>query len=144
MTLAGSYRFPEIETTVTGDAVDLPLLGRVRASASVVANTKIATISAIDLRRGTSVITGDVVADVTKRRWSGKLHVDAPNAAELQDTIPEAWRVAGPISADAILGGTFDNYTLDIDHQRHRAAVGGTGDRSRRPRRRWSPRKRST
>ncbi len=26
----------------------------------------------------------------------------------------------GPLSADAILGGTFDNYTLDYDHQRHR------------------------
>ena len=77
MTLAGSYKFPEITTTVTGDAVDLPLLGRVRASASVDANTRIATISAIDLRRGTAVITGDVVADVTNRRWDGKLHVDA-------------------------------------------------------------------
>ncbi len=113
MTLAGSYKFPEITTTVTGDAVDLPLLGRVRASASVDANTRLATISAIDLRRGTAVITGDVVADVTNRRWDGKLHVEATDAAELQDTIPEAWRVHGPLSADAILGGTFDNYTLD-------------------------------
>lgn len=113
MTLAGSYRFPEIETTVAGDAVDLPLLGRVRASASVVADTKVATISKIDLRRGTAVITGDAVADVTNRKWSGKLHAEALDAAELQDTIPEAWRVSGQMSADAILGGTFDDYTLD-------------------------------
>jgi outer membrane protein assembly factor BamA/autotransporter translocation and assembly factor TamB len=113
MTLAGSYRFPEIETTIAGDAVDLPLLGRVRASASVVADTRRATISNLDLRSGTSVITGDVVADVTRRLWSGKLHVDAPNAAELQADIPEPWRVAGKLTADAILGGTFDNYTLD-------------------------------
>ena len=120
MTLAGSYKFPEITTTVTGDAVDLPLLGRVRASASVDANTRIATISAIDLRRGTTVIIGDVVADVANRRWNGKLHVDAADAAELQDTIPEAWRVSGRLSADAILGGTFDNYTLD-------STISGTG-----------------
>ncbi len=113
MTLAGSYKFPEITTTVAGDAVDLPLLGRVRASAIVVADTCTATISTIDLRRGGAVITGDVVADVANRLWSGRLHVDAADAAELQTTVPEAWRVAGPLTADAVLGGTFDNYTLD-------------------------------
>jgi len=113
MTLGGSYRFPEISTTITGDAVDLPLLGVVRASASVVSNPRTATISTIDLRRGGAAITGDVVADLTNRTWSGKLHVDAADAAQLQSTVPEAWRVSGPLSADATLGGTFDNYTLD-------------------------------
>ncbi|MEO7158570.1 MAG: translocation/assembly module TamB domain-containing protein [Vicinamibacterales bacterium] len=113
LTLGGSYRFPEIETTVAGDAVDLPLLGRVRAKAGVVATTKVATISAIDIRRGTAAITGDVVANVTTRTWSGQLHVDAPDAAELQDQVPVAWRLAGPLSANAILGGTFDAIQLD-------------------------------
>lgn len=113
MTLGGSYRYPEIETTVTGDAVDLPLLGRVAASAAVVADTRTATISTIKLRRGTSAITGDVVANITNRTWSGKLHVEAPNAEELQADVPEAWRVSGRVSADADLGGTFDNFRLD-------------------------------
>ena len=113
MTLGGSYRYPEIETKITGDAIDLPLLGRVAASAAVVADPKTATISAIDIRRGTSAITGDVVANITDRTWSGKLHVDAPNAEELQADVPEAWRVAGHVTADAILGGTFDNFQLD-------------------------------
>lgn len=113
MTLGGSYRYPEVETQIAGDAVDLPLLGVVRASANVVADTRTATISTIDLRRGTSAITGDAVADITNRRWSGKLHVEAPNALELQADIPEAWRVAGSVSADAVLGGSFDNFTLD-------------------------------
>jgi len=113
MTLAGSYRFPEVNTTVAGDAVDLPLLGVARASATVVADTRLATISAIDLRRGAASITGNATADVTHRTWTGKLHAEAPNAAELQADVPEAWRVSGQISADAILGGTFDNYTLD-------------------------------
>lgn len=113
MMLAGSYKYPEIKTTVTGDAVELPLIGVVKTSANVVADTKVATISAIDLRRGGSVITGDVVADVTNRRWNGTLHVNSADAAELQSTVPEAWRVSGQMSADAILGGTFDNYTLD-------------------------------
>ena len=40
MTLGGSYRYPEVETTVTGDAVVMPLLGEVRAAASVVADTR--------------------------------------------------------------------------------------------------------
>ena len=113
MTLGGSYKFPEIQTAVTGEAVDLPLLGRVAASAGVVADTRVATISAINIRRGTSQITGDAVANITNRTWSGKLHVEAPNAVELETEIPEAWRVAGRLSADAILGGTFDNFTLD-------------------------------
>ena len=102
MTLGGSYRYPEVETTITGDAVDLPLIGRVAASAAVVADPRTATISAISLRRGSSQITGDVVANITNRTWSGNLRVDAPNALELQDQVPEAWRVAGRMSADAI------------------------------------------
>lgn len=113
MTLSGSYRYPEISTTITGDAVELPLLGVVRASAGVVSDPRTATISMIDLRRGGAAITGDVVADLIDRRWSGQLHVDAADAAELQSTVPEAWRVSGPLSADAVLGGTFDDYTLD-------------------------------
>ena len=47
MTLAGSYKFPEITTSVSGDAVDLPLLGRVSATANVVADTTVANISTI-------------------------------------------------------------------------------------------------
>ena len=77
------------------------------------ADPKTATISAINLQRGTATITGDVVANITNRTWSGKLRVDAPNAAELQADVPEAWRVAGRLSADAALGGTFDNFQLD-------------------------------
>lgn len=113
MTLGGSYRYPEVQTTISGDAVELPLLGTVRASAVVAANTSTASIASIDLRRGSSTITGDVVADVDNRKWSGKLHVDAANAAELQQDIPEQWRVAGKLSGDAVLGGTFDEFQLD-------------------------------
>jgi len=113
MTLGGSYRYPEIETTISGDAVDLPLIGRVAASAAVVADPRTATISAISLRRGSSQITGDVIANITNRTWSGNLRVDAPNALELQDQVPESYRVAGRMSADAILSGTFENYQLD-------------------------------
>jgi outer membrane protein insertion porin family len=122
MTLAGSYRYPEIETAVAGDAVVLPLLGEVRAGARVVANTKHANITAIDLRRGSQkaqmaqtgfAITGDVRADIANRAWSGTLHVEAPNAEELQADIPAEWRVTGPVTADAVLSGTFDAFHLD-------------------------------
>ena len=113
MTLGGSYRYPEIETQVAGDAVVLPILGEVRAAASVVANTRVANITAIDIRRGASTITGDVRADITNRSWSGLLHVESADAAELQTTVPSAWRISGPVSADATLGGTFDVFRLD-------------------------------
>ena len=113
ITLGGSYRYPEVEGTVTGEALVVPLLGQVRAAAGLVADTRQATISAIDIRRGTAAITGDVKADITNRAWSGTLHVEAPNAAELQAQIADAWRVAGPVSADAVLSGTFDNFQLD-------------------------------
>ncbi|HEX6163491.1 MAG TPA: translocation/assembly module TamB domain-containing protein [Vicinamibacterales bacterium] len=113
MMLGGSYRYPEIETKLRGDALDLPLLGRVAASADVVADPKTATISAIDLRRGSSHITGNVAADLTGRTWSGKLHVETANAEELQTDVPAAWRVAGRVTADADVGGTFDNIRLD-------------------------------
>ncbi|HWI19158.1 MAG TPA: hypothetical protein VNT81_15495, partial [Vicinamibacterales bacterium] len=113
MTLGGSYQYPEFDTALTSEALDVPLIGRVNASAAVQGDTKLVNISKVDLRRGTSSITGDAVADVTSRKWSGKFHVEAPNALELQGDIPEAWRVSGALSADATLGGTFDEYLLD-------------------------------
>jgi outer membrane protein assembly factor BamA len=113
MTLGGSYRHPEVETTVTGDAVVLPILGHVRAAATVVANTRSADITAINIQRGSSVITGDVRADISNRAWSGKLHVESADAAELQTDVAADWRVSGPVTADAILGGTFDAFRLD-------------------------------
>lgn len=113
MTLAGSYRLPEIDTQVAGDAVDMPIIGRVRASAHVVGDTTRADITAVDLRRGTASITGQAVANVTDRLWTGSFTVDAPRAEELQADLPEAWRVAGPMQVTATLGGTFDVYTLD-------------------------------
>jgi outer membrane protein insertion porin family len=113
MTLGGSYRYPEITTTVTSDALVLPMLGEVRASASVVADTRSAVISKIDLQRGGAAITGDVRADITNRAWSGTIHVEAPNAEELQAEIPAEWRIAGPLSVDAVLGGTFEAFRLD-------------------------------
>jgi len=113
LTLGGSYDFPEYDTALTSEALDVPLLGRVQASATVVGDMKLATISQVNVRRGSSTITGDAVADILKRAWSGTFHVEAPNALELQDDIPEAWRVAGQLTADATLGGTFDEYILD-------------------------------
>ncbi|HEX4913191.1 MAG TPA: hypothetical protein VFV51_04495, partial [Vicinamibacterales bacterium] len=113
MTLGGSYRYPQIETRIAGDAVVLPLLGEVQATANVVADTTAATITAIDIRRGTAAISGDVRADITNRAWSGTLHVEAANAEELQAELPAEWRVAGPVTADATLGGTFDAFQLD-------------------------------
>ncbi len=121
MTLGGSYRYPEVDTTVTGRAVLMPLLGEVRAAASVVADTRQATISQIDIRRPHKAqmaqngfaITGDAKADITNRAWSGTLHVESPNAEELQEQIPAEWRLTGPLSADALLSGTFDHFRLD-------------------------------
>lgn len=113
MTLAGSYKFPQVDTQVTGDAVDVPLLGRVRVATRVVADTTRADITNLEVRQGSSVITGHAVANITASTWTGQFHVDAPRAEELQADVPEAWRVAGPLKAAATLGGTFDAYTLD-------------------------------
>jgi len=113
MTLGGSYRFFEVDTRVSGEAVDLPIIGRVRASAHVVADTRQADISEVDIRRGTAAITGRALANVTASTWTGNFTVDAPHAEELQADVPEAWRVIGPVQAQAVLGGTFDVYTLD-------------------------------
>lgn len=113
LTLGGSYDFPEYDTTPTSDALIVPLLGRVKASATVVGDMKKATITGVDVRRGSAVITGDAIADITNEKWDGRFHVEAPNALELQDDIPEAWRVSGKLTADATLGGSFEEYLLD-------------------------------
>ena len=113
MTLAGSYLFPQVETRVSGEAVDVPLLGRVRASAHVIADTRRADITEVDVQQGTTTIAGQAVANITDEQWAGSFTVTAPHAEELQAGVPEAWRVSGPVQAAAALGGTFDIYTLD-------------------------------
>ena len=113
MTLAGSYQFPQVDTRVSGDAVDVPLLGRVRASAHVVADTRRADITDLAVHRGTATIKGEAVADITAEKWTGHFSVEAPHAEELQSDMPEAWRVIGPLQVAATLGGTFDVYTFD-------------------------------
>ncbi|HET9703680.1 MAG TPA: translocation/assembly module TamB domain-containing protein [Vicinamibacterales bacterium] len=113
MTLGGSYRYPQIQTAISSQALELPLLGTVSASAEVAADTSRATIAKINLAQGPATITGDVAADITNRTWSGSLAVSAPNAEALQARVPEAWRVSGPIVATATLGGTFDAFRLD-------------------------------
>jgi len=113
MTLAGSYQFPQVDMRVAGDEVTVPLLGRVRATAHVVASTRRADISDLAVHRGTATIVGQAVADITGEKWSGLFTVDAPHAEELQSDVPEAWRVIGPLQVTATLGGTFDVYTLD-------------------------------
>ena len=118
--------------TIAGDAVDVPLLGRVRAAASVVADTRRADITASTFASGTAVdhrrcrsrtspIGRGPAASRSMRR----------HAEELQANVPEAWRVAGPLRVDAVLGGTFDAYTLDTTITGVVADVGGPVDRSR-------------
>jgi outer membrane protein insertion porin family len=113
MTLAGSFRDPRVDAAMTAEALDVPLLGRVQASAAVVADPREARVSAIDVRRGASTITGEVIADIPARTWGGTLQVEAPDSGDLQGEVPEAWRVTGPLGATAALGGTFDAYRLD-------------------------------
>ncbi len=113
MTLGGSYQFYEVDTQVTGDAVDLPIVGRVRASAHVVADSRQADITGVDIRRGTAAISGQARANLVNSTWTGLFDVDAPQFEELEAEVPEAWRIRGPMQATAVLGGTFDVYTLD-------------------------------
>ena len=113
MTLSGSFRSPAVEATLSGEAVDVPLVGVVRAAAGVSADTRTATISNIDIRRGSATVTGTAVGDITTRTWSGDLRLDAPRALDLQDSVTEGWRLDGPVTATATLGGTFDAFRLD-------------------------------
>ena len=115
MTLGGTYDFPEFDTQPVGDAIDVPIIGRVRASAHVVGTPDRAEITNVDVRRGTASITGNAIADIAGDKWTGSFVADAPHAEELQADVPEAWRVTGPMRATATLGGTFDVYTLDTD-----------------------------
>jgi len=108
MTLDGSYQEPQVVTTLHGDAVDIPLIGRVAADASVASDPDAANITAIRLRRGSSLISGNANANLKARSWSGMLNLRSEHVEELQAGIPEAWRVAGRMTAEARLGGTFD------------------------------------
>ena len=131
MTLGGSYRYPEVDTAVTSEALVVPLLGEVRAAASVVADTRAATITKIDIRRGTSTITGDVKADITNRAWSGTLHVESPNAEELQTR--DSRRVARERTVECRRDSRWHLRRLPsrYDDQRPRAHLGRPVDRSR-------------
>jgi outer membrane protein assembly factor BamA/autotransporter translocation and assembly factor TamB len=115
MTLAGSFRDPRVDTTVSGDALDVPLVGTIKASAHVVSDRRAATVSAIEAQHGSATVKGDIAADIVKRTWTGTLDVDAPDASQLQAAVPEEWRVNGPMTATAKLAGTFDRFQFDTE-----------------------------
>jgi hypothetical protein len=67
---------------------------------------------AIDLRAAAPRSPATSTPTSPTARWNGKLHVDRAERRRAADRVPEAWRVAADVG-DAILGGTFDDYTLD-------------------------------
>ncbi|MEO8678764.1 MAG: translocation/assembly module TamB domain-containing protein [Vicinamibacterales bacterium] len=113
MTLSGSFRDPKVDTTLAADALDVPLVGVIQATAHVVSDRRVATVSAIDARHGSATVKGEVAADITNSTWSGRLEIAAPDALQLQSDLPEAWRLDGPMTATATLGGTFEKFHLD-------------------------------
>lgn len=112
-TITGSFGDPAVEGRVSGEAVDVPLVGVVRVASHVASNTREVTISDIDVRRGSAILQGTAVGNITEGTWSGALRLEAPRGTDVQDAVPEAWRIHGPMAATATLGGTFDAVRLD-------------------------------
>ncbi len=106
--LSGTYDQPVVHAGVSGDAVDIPAVGLIAVKTTVDADRHRATLADVEVRHGSATVTGDLAADLDARQWSGTLHLQADEAADLQSALPEAWRISGPVRADATAGGPLD------------------------------------
>jgi outer membrane protein assembly factor BamA/autotransporter translocation and assembly factor TamB len=112
-TLSGTFERPIVHADVSGTAVDIPTVGLIGLKTSVDADSHQATFADIQIQHGSARVTGNATADIDRRLWSGTLHMEASDAIDLQSAVPESWRIAGPVQADATLGGSFDAIQLD-------------------------------
>jgi outer membrane protein insertion porin family len=106
--LSGTFDQPIVHASVSGDAVDIPSLGLIGVKTAVDADAHKATLADVEVHHGSATVTGDLVADLDARQWSGALQLEADEAADLQSAVPEAWRISGPVHANATVGGALD------------------------------------
>ncbi len=106
--LSGTFDEPVVHARVSGDAVDIPSLGLVGLETTIDADSHKATLADVEVHHGSATVTGNLTADLDARAWSGALHMEADEAADLQSAVPEAWRISGPVQADATVGGPLD------------------------------------
>jgi autotransporter translocation and assembly factor TamB len=114
VTLAGTLASPRATIETRAPALALPGIGEAQVTATVEADTSRVLVSPLSVTRGDTQASGAVDIDVDRRTLSGSLHARAPDARALQDAVPEEWRVAGPLTADATIGGTFDAPLVDV------------------------------
>ena len=133
MTLGGSYRYPEDRDHGDRRRRDAAAARRSRARRRASSPT-----------RASATITSDRHSPGHRRRSPATCAPTSPTARgaarctstrrtprSCRTQVPEAWRVSGPLTADAILGGTFDNFRLDTTINGTRADLGRPADRSR-------------
>jgi len=114
VTLAGTLASPRATIETRAPALLLPGIGEAELTATVAADTSRVLVSPLSVTRGDTQASGEVEIDVDRRTLSGSLHARAPDARALQDAVPEEWRVAGPLIAEATIGGTFDAPLVDV------------------------------
>ncbi len=111
--LSGTYNEPVVHASVSGDAVDIPSLGLVGVKTTIDADSHTATLADVEVLHGSARVTGNLVADLDARVWSGALHMEADEAADLQSAVPDAWRISGPLRADSTVAGSLDAIQLN-------------------------------
>ena len=114
MTLAGTLAAPSVTIVASAPALALPGIGEAVVNATVEADTSRVMVSPLSVTRGNTEASGEVTVDLERRTLAGSLQARVPDARELQDAVPEEWRVAGPLTADAAIGGTFDAPLVDV------------------------------
>lgn len=114
VTLAGTLASPRATIETRAPALALPGLGEAEVTATVEADPSRVLVSPLSVTRGDTHASGEVAIDVDRRTLSGSLHARALDARALQDAVPEEWRVAGPLAAEASISGTFDAPLVDV------------------------------
>ena len=112
--LSGTVGAPGATVHARAADLALPGLGASAITAEVDANTHVVTVAPFTILHGTTEATGDVTIDLDARTLTGTAHATTGDARELQEAVPEAYRVAGALTTDATIGGTMDAPYVDV------------------------------
>ena len=112
--LSGTIASPGATVHAVAPVLDVPGLGPSAVTAEVDATARRVIVAPFTIQHGTTDAAGDVTIDLDERTLTGTAHATTADARELQDAVPEAWRLSGALTTDATIGGTLDAPFVDV------------------------------
>ncbi len=112
--LRGTLGDPAADITARSTTFDVPGIGPATVDAVIAADRSAIVVSPATVTRGQTAANGAVTIDLVARTMDGRFTATVGDVTELQSSVPEAWRLNGALSAEAVIAGSTAAPTVDV------------------------------